>query len=56
MSDDCSLQNKQYEIQEARCIIPLLIKKGGSWFCDYYDNEENCPILKRLGEEKNSRT
>jgi hypothetical protein len=55
---DCPFQNKQHEIQEARCIIPLIRPKEShdkvvprnSWFCDFYDKEERCPIMERLVE------
>lgn len=48
MSDKCVFQSRFYEINEARCIIPLLLEKNESWFCKYFYNEKDCPIIKKM--------
>ena len=50
----CSFQSRFYDINEARCIIPLLLEKRESWFCKYFFNEENCPIIKKMCAIKGS--
>jgi len=51
----CPFQSIQYKINEARCTIPLRLRRGESWLCDYFPkNEFNCPIfLATLKKELN---
>ena len=52
----CIYQTDQPKINEARCIIPLILRPKylemycstgcGSWFCEYRGMEKECPIVK----------
>ena len=52
MSNECCFQTIQIEINESRCIIPLILKSKESWLCEYYLQEYNCPIIKRMKKQK----
>ena len=48
MSDKCPFQSRFNDSNEARCTIPLFLNKRNSWFCEYFYNEEDCPIIKKM--------
>ena len=55
MSDKCLYQTDQPEIKEARCIIPIDLKKHGSWFCEFRGKEDKCPVVKAY-QQKEKKT
>lgn len=58
MSKECPFQTRQSSIKEARCLLPLYNNGGcnrgnrdytcGSWFCEFYKEEKDCPIIKEI--------
>lgn len=58
MSKECPFQSKINEIDESRCIIPLVLRPSelhkycsiefGSWFCSFHNNEIDCPLMKKI--------
>jgi hypothetical protein len=51
MSKECPYQTKDYKIRESRCIIPLRLQKGNSWFCNFHGKELECPIRKIIASK-----
>lgn len=60
MSRECPFQTREPKIKEARCVIPLTLQPEelkkhctmgcGSWFCKFYLNEKDCPIIIDIAE------